>query len=155
MGNGSSRRDVGYRPGNPRSGPSPDLIAPAPSLDLPILVYHHVCARLYDHAVRQLKYLQDNGFHTVSFTDLADYFERGKPLPLHPVIISFDDGWENQLEYGFPILQKYHNTATFYVVTNYLDQKNFVTTEQLKTMIAADDHRLPLALPPEPDGRRF
>ena len=128
----------------PRSSLTPDLIAPAPSVDLPILVYHHVrpgststlfvSPEVFD---KQLEYLQYYGFHTISFTDLTDYFEKGKPLPQRPVIISFDDGWENQFEYGFPILQKYHDTATFYVVTNYLDHGNFMTTEQLKTMVAA------------------
>jgi peptidoglycan/xylan/chitin deacetylase (PgdA/CDA1 family) len=114
------------------------------SVDLPILVYHHVrpgsTSALFvspEEFDKQLKYLQDNGFHTISFGDLADSLEKGKPLPPHPVIISLDDGWENQFEYGFPILQKYHDTATFYVVTNYLDQGNFMTTEQLKTLVAA------------------
>jgi peptidoglycan/xylan/chitin deacetylase (PgdA/CDA1 family) len=129
----------------PRSSLTPDLIAPgARSVDLPILVYHHVrpgsTSTLFvspEEFDKQLEYLQYYGFHTVSFTDLADYFEKGKPLPRLPVIISFDDGWENQFEYGFPILQKYHDTATFYVVTDYLDHGNFMTTEQLKTMVAA------------------
>jgi peptidoglycan/xylan/chitin deacetylase (PgdA/CDA1 family) len=118
--------------------------APPRSVDLPILVYHHVqpgsTSTLFvspEEFDKQLKYFQDNGFHTISFTDLADYLEKGKLLPPHPAIISLDDGWENQFEYGFPILQKYHDTATFYVVTNYLDHKNFMTTQQLKTMVAA------------------
>jgi peptidoglycan/xylan/chitin deacetylase (PgdA/CDA1 family) len=114
------------------------------SVDLPILVYHHVrpgsTSALFvspEEFDKQLKYLQDNGFHTISFDDLADSLEKGKPLPLRPAIISFDDGWENQFEYGFPILQKYHDTATFFVVTNHLDQGNFMTTDQLKTLVAA------------------
>jgi peptidoglycan/xylan/chitin deacetylase (PgdA/CDA1 family) len=128
----------------PRSSLTPALIAPAPSVDLPILVYHHVrpgsTSTLFvspEEFDKQLEYLQYYSFHTISFADLADYFEKGKPLPQRPVIISFDDGWENQFEYGFPILQKYHDTATFYVVTDYLDHENFMTTEQLKTMVAA------------------
>ena len=128
----------------PPSSPTPDLIAPAPSVDVPILVYHHVrpgsMSTLFvspEEFDKQLEYLQYYGFHTISFIDLADYFEKGKPLPQRPFIISFDDGWENQFEYAFPILQKYHDTATFYVVTNYLNHGNFMTTEQLKTMVAA------------------
>jgi peptidoglycan/xylan/chitin deacetylase (PgdA/CDA1 family) len=118
--------------------------APAESVVVPILLYHHVrpgsTSALFvspEILDQQLEYLQYYGFHTISFTDLADYFEKEKPLPLHPIIISFDDGWENQFEYGFPILQKYRDTATFYVVTDYLDHPNFMTTEQLKTMVAA------------------
>jgi peptidoglycan/xylan/chitin deacetylase (PgdA/CDA1 family) len=129
-------------PGAGAAGPSPAALAR--SVDLPILVYHHVrpgsSSTLFvspEEFDNQLKYLRDNGYHTISFTDLADYLENGKPLPERPVIISLDDGWENQFQYGFPILQKYHDTATFYVVTNYLDHENFMTTEQLKTMVAA------------------
>ena len=124
--------------------PGPLAGASARSVVLPILVYHHVrpgststlfvSPEVFDE---ELQYLQYYGFHTISFTDLADYFEKGKPLPPNPTIISLDDGWENQFEYAFPILRKYHDTATFYVVTDYLDHGNFMTTEQLRTMVAA------------------
>src|SRR5262249_40054650 len=115
---------------------APDMIAAgAPSVELPILVYHHVrpgsTSALFvspEEFDKQLEYLQYYGFRTISFTDLADYFEKGKPLPQRPIIISFDDGWENQYEYGFPILQKYHDTATIYVVTDNLNHTNSIRT---------------------------
>lgn len=126
-------------------------VLPAPrAVDMPILVYHHVVpgrasgaegARTLfvtpDGFETQLKYLKDNGYQTVSFSDLADYLDYGTPLPEHPIILSFDDGWANQYQYAFPLLQKYGFTGTFYVVTGYLDHQNFMTVEQLKTMIAA------------------
>jgi len=119
---------------------------PAPqSVEVPILVYHHVvpgrsASVLFvppDTFEQQLKYLQDNGYRSISFDDLADCLEYGTPLPERPVILSFDDGWENQFTYAFPLLQKYGFTGTFYVVTGYLDHQNFMTVDQLKTMIAA------------------
>ena len=124
-------------------------ICPAPTppqaIELPILVYHHVVP---DHAPgvlfvtpdgfeQQLKYLQDNGYRSISFTELADALNYGAPLPDRPVILSFDDGWENQFQYGFPLLQKYGFSATFYIVSGYVDHQNFMTTDQLQTMIAA------------------
>jgi peptidoglycan/xylan/chitin deacetylase (PgdA/CDA1 family) len=127
----------------------PPMIAPR-AVEMPILVYHHVVpgrasgseeARLLfvtpETFEKQLQYLRDNNYHGVSFNDLADCLENGAPLPERPVILSFDDGWENQFTYAFPLLQKYRFTATFYVVTNYLDNDNFMTVDQLKTMIAA------------------
>jgi peptidoglycan/xylan/chitin deacetylase (PgdA/CDA1 family) len=126
-------------------------LVPAPrTVDMPILVYHHVVP---GHASGsemtrvlfvtpetfedQLKYLKDNGYQSVSFDDLADYLQYGIPLPDRPVILSFDDGWENQFTYAFPLLQKYGFTGTFYVVTEYLDRQNFMSVAELKTMIAA------------------
>jgi peptidoglycan/xylan/chitin deacetylase (PgdA/CDA1 family) len=121
------------------------IAEPPKSIDLPILVYHHVVPGRSASVLfvppeifeQQLGYLHDNGYHSVSFTELADCLEYGAPLPERPVILSFDDGWENQFQYAFPLLQKYGFSATFFVVTNYLDHQNFMTTDQLKTMIAA------------------
>lgn len=137
----------------PTEAPAPEAaeaeicpVRPAPSaIDLPILVYHHVVP---DHAPgvlyvtpdafeQQLRFLSDNGYQSVSFADLADSLEYGLPLPERPVILSFDDGWENQFQYGFPLLQKYGFGATFYIVSGYVDHQNFMTTDQLQAMMAA------------------
>lgn len=120
-------------------------LSPPQAIELPILVYHHVVP---DHAPgvlyvtpdgfeQQLKYLQDNGYQSISFTQLADALDYGARLPERPVILSFDDGWENQFQYGFPLLQKYGFGATFYIVSGYVDHQNFMTTDQLQTMMAA------------------
>jgi len=116
-----------------------------PAVDIPILVYHHVVpdhspGALYvtpDGFEQQLKYLRDSGYRSISFSELADALEYGAPLPERPVILSFDDGWENQFQHGFPLLQKYGFTGTFYIVSGYLDHQNFMTTDQLNTMMAA------------------
>jgi peptidoglycan/xylan/chitin deacetylase (PgdA/CDA1 family) len=128
---------------------SPPL-PPPQAIEIPILVYHHVmpgraagselARRLFvtpEILEEQLKYLRDDFYQAITFDDLADCLDYGKRLPERPVIISFDDGWENQFAYGFPLLRKYGFTATFFVVTNYLDHPNFMTTDQLKAMIAA------------------
>jgi peptidoglycan/xylan/chitin deacetylase (PgdA/CDA1 family) len=115
---------------------------------VPILVYHHlsqsvsggssalrrltVTAEIF---AQQMQYLQDNGYHVITFSDIADYFENGKELPNYPVIISFDDGWENQFEYALPSLEKYHYTATFFVITDYIGHPGFISWPQLQTLL--------------------
>ena len=115
---------------------------------VPILVYHHVSQSDPEgsHALRrltvtadifaqQMQYLQDNGYHVITFSDVADYFDHGKELPTLPVIISFDDGWETQFEYALPSLEKYHYTATFFVVTDYIGRPGFISWPQLHTLL--------------------
>src|SRR5579872_6083689 len=91
---------------------------PAPdghAIDMPILIYHHVVpgrspSLLFENPEsfeQQLKYLKDNGYHSVSFERLADNLEHGVALPERPVILSFDDGWDNQFNHAFPLLQRY------------------------------------------------
>ncbi len=114
---------------------------------LPILVYHIVrpsyptdsrAVRAIAHTPEvfdaQMKYLGAAGYRVVSFSDLENYFRNGSPLPPHPIIISFDDGWSDQFTYAFPILEKYHYTATFFVFTNPLGTKGFMTWDDLKVM---------------------
>ena len=115
---------------------------------VPILVYHHISQSASEGSpglrrltvtadvfAQQMQYLQDNGYHVITFTELADYFEHGKELPTLPVIISFDDGWETQFEYALPTLEKYHYPATFFVVTDYIGRPGFVSWPQLQTLL--------------------
>ena len=115
---------------------------------MPILVYHHMSQsdpegssglrRLTvtaDVFAQQMQYLQDNGYHVITFSALADYFDHGKELPTLPVIISFDDGWETQFEYALPSLEKYHYPATFFVVTDYIGRPGFISWPQLQTLL--------------------
>lgn len=58
-----------------------------------------------------LKYLNENGYHTIFAEQLTDFFEKGKELPKNPVILTFDDGYYNNYFYAYPILKKYNCKA--------------------------------------------
>jgi peptidoglycan/xylan/chitin deacetylase (PgdA/CDA1 family) len=130
-------------------GEKTPLLKTPRAIDIPIIVYHHVVPDqlgsqrtriLYvapDIFEQQLNLLRDNGYQSVSFSDVADCLEYGIALPERPVILSFDDGWDNQFNFGFPLLQKYGFTGTFFIVSGFLDHQNFMTTDQLKAMVAA------------------
>ncbi len=132
--------------------PSASAEKPAPpekrKTKVPILVYHHI--RLTADGSRglrrmtvtaevfgqQMKFLQDSGYHVISFSDVADYLEQGRELPTLPVIISFDDGWVTQYENALPFLSQYHFPATFFVVTDYIGHRGFFSWAQLQTLLA-------------------
>ncbi len=119
-------------------------------LNVPILVYHIVRPKYPsdDRAVRaialtphtfnaEMKYLGTAGYHIVRFSDLENYFRNGTTLPPNPIILSFDDGWSDQFVYAFPILKKYHYPATFFVFTNAIGHKGFLTWNELHQLLAA------------------
>ncbi len=116
---------------------------------VPILIYHSV--RPYYPGITnlvkeftvppdifddQMKYLKDNGFTVVTFDDVSAYFQNGTPLPAKPVMITLDDGWENQYIYAFPILKKYKYPGIFYVYPNAIGSKVFLKWPELKEMIS-------------------
>jgi peptidoglycan/xylan/chitin deacetylase (PgdA/CDA1 family) len=142
-----------------RFEPAAAVEATAHQADVPILVYHIVRPQ-YDSdsaSVRalaltpetfdaELAHLQESGYHVIGFRDLELYLASSTPLPGKPIIISFDDGWRDQFQYAFPILQKYHDTATFFVFTRAVGRPAFITWDQLRLMVSSGmtigDHSL-------------
>ncbi len=83
---------------------------------LPIIMYHGVLedtARQGPYVIspalleNDLAYLKEQGYETVVMQDLLDYVEKGAPLPEKPVLLTFDDGYYNNLAHAHPLLQKY------------------------------------------------
>lgn len=132
------------------ASPAPSAASTTPRVLLPILVYHIVRPNYPNDsaAVRalaltpgvfdaELAHLKDAGYHVVGFPDLEAYFASSTPLPRKPVVLSFDDGWYDQFRYAFPILEKHQDTATFFVFTNAVGRRKFLSWDDLRALVAA------------------
>jgi peptidoglycan/xylan/chitin deacetylase (PgdA/CDA1 family) len=64
---------------------------------------------LFDQQMRFCK----RHFDVISFTELEAALDGGAPLPRRPLIISFDDGYEDNYRLAFPILRDHGLSATF------------------------------------------
>ena len=119
------------------------------SIEVPILVFHVVrpsypsdskgvraIAQTPETFDAEMGYLDAAGYQVVSFDDLERHLADATPLPSHPVIISFDDGWRDQFEYALPVLEKYRYSATFFVFTNAIGRPGFFSWDDLKTLRA-------------------
>jgi peptidoglycan/xylan/chitin deacetylase (PgdA/CDA1 family) len=95
---------------------------------IPILMYHKVNPHASSGGLGlrvnpsdfdwEMHYLKTNGYHTVDLGAVVDHFQKGKKLPAKPVVITFDDGYQDNYQYAYPILKKYHFTATIFLVAN-------------------------------------
>lgn len=89
-----------------------DRPAAGASVQVPVLMYHDVSylgsgySKTPEIFKKQMQELKDAGFHTVFFSQLIDYVERGTPLPSKPIVITLDDGYRTNYEYVYPILQE-------------------------------------------------
>ena len=94
---------------------------------VPILMYHKVgtpppgskLAKLWVSAKkfrRQMAYLSDEGWHPIVFKDLYAHWDKGVALPSKPILITFDDGYQNNFTEAYPILRDFGFRATLYVV---------------------------------------
>jgi hypothetical protein len=74
---------------------------------------------------RQMAYLLDHGHHPVTLAEIARLLDGGKPVPTKAVVITFDDGYRNNLENALPILKEFGFRAVLFVVTNAAGKDNF------------------------------
>lgn len=85
-------------------------------VELPIIMYHSLLknTKLQNDFVispdifeADLKFFKENGYSTVTVNDIIDYTYNEKDLPEKCVMLTFDDGYYNNYEYAFPLLEKY------------------------------------------------
>jgi peptidoglycan/xylan/chitin deacetylase (PgdA/CDA1 family) len=125
---------------------------PAPTLPPvfvppPILMYHRVDVdRPGDRVGReltvspaqfeeQLAYLKANGIAGISMAQLEQRLELGDSLD-RAVVLTFDDGYADQYAYAVPLLRRYGDSATFYIVTGNVGRRGHVTWPELQAMAA-------------------
>ena len=73
---------------------------------------------------QQVKYLSDNGFHTVTMQMVYDFYAYGKKLPPKPILLTFDDGYVDNFTEALPILKKKNMTATVFPIANWIGKEN-------------------------------
>ena len=95
---------------------------------LPIIMYHHILKDEARHGEfiispddleKDLKYIKNNGYTTITDLDLIEYCENGTPLPEKPIMLTFDDGHLSYQEYVVPLLEKYNMKAIVSIVGAY------------------------------------
>lgn len=97
-------------------------------IKVPIIMYHSILKSQSGNYIihpetfeSDLKYIQNHGYTTITMTDLINYVYEDSPLPEKPIIITFDDGYYNNIGYALPLLQKYNMKAVISIVGDYTD----------------------------------
>ena len=123
--------------------PTPAALLPTPyrnisrTVEVPILMYHYISSPpegadkyrrdLSVHPERfraQMAYLHENGFTTIGFQELSNAIASNAQLPEKPIILTLDDGYIDNYENAFPILQEMGLKATFFLATGFIDDTN-------------------------------
>jgi hypothetical protein len=75
---------------------------------------------------KQLDALQQGGTTFLGIDDIIEIIDDEKTLPKRAVVITFDDGFKEQFELAWPILQRKGIPAIFYINTKPIEE-DFVT----------------------------
>ena len=104
----------------------------------PVVMYHAVSDQTWgleglflsqSHMEAQLKYLTENGYDPIFFSYLPHIDQYRKP-----VILTFDDGYNNNYTDLYPLLQKYNVKATIFVIPSSVGGQYSMTAAQIKEM---------------------
>lgn len=100
-------------------------------IEVPIIMYHSILkdiSRSNKYTItpstleEDLKYINTNGYNTITISDLISFVYDNKELPEKPIIITFDDGHYNNYGYVYPLLEKYNMKAVISIVGSYTDK---------------------------------
>ena len=109
---------------------------------IPVLTYHHVGSGsdwLYVSEAdfeRQLVYLREQGYTTISVAELAQGLSGRAKLPSRPIVLTFDDGYDDNYQAALPVLLRQGMRASFFVVTGKIGQPGYMSWQQAAKMQA-------------------
>ncbi len=102
-----------------------------------VLMYHRVHPE--PHALNvspegfesQIRFLREC-CHPLSLSEVVDALRHGRPLPPRAVVVTFDDGYRDNYQHAFPILQRYEVPATFFVTSGMIQAGRYFWWDQVR-----------------------
>src|SRR5919108_5180640 len=78
----------------------------------------------------QMDQLHELGYTVVDLQAVIDHYVDDKPLPSQAVLITFDDGYHDNLDNAAQVLRKYDYPAVLFVPIGYLDDRHPLPHEE-------------------------
>ena len=100
-----------------------------PKKGIPILMYHSVAHNNVFFTIKlktfekQMKYLKDKDYNVIKLSDLISFLGSNKELPKKTVVLTFDDGFEDNYTNVFPVLKKYNFPAAIFLITGLINKE--------------------------------
>jgi peptidoglycan/xylan/chitin deacetylase (PgdA/CDA1 family) len=111
--------------------------------DIPVLLYHRVGDTKGHMTVTAKRFatdlgnLREMGFATITLDLFRQYIvDPETPLPENPLMISFDDGYQDNYLNAYPLLREYGMTAAFYIITGMVGEEDRLTSAHIREMAA-------------------
>lgn len=120
-------------------------------LYVPVLMYHHVQPESVavqrgqtgltvdpSYFDQQMNYIATHGYTTITAEQLVLALRNHTGVPPKSIVVTLDDGYQDNFDYAFPIFQKYHLIGNLMVATGLLGgvgNNTYYTWDELKQMV--------------------
>jgi len=97
-------------------------------VDVPFRLNH----KIFDSQIRFLK----NNYNFISLNEYSNYVNGlTEKLPDYSLILTIDDGYEDNYLYAYPILKKYSIPATIFLSTDFVDKRSWLWSNKLEYIL--------------------
>ncbi|MCF0080033.1 polysaccharide deacetylase family protein [Streptomyces lomondensis] len=94
-----------------------------------------------DAFAAQMRLLDEGSFTPLTVGGLTAAWRGGQPLPVRPVLITFDDGYQGVHRHALPVLRELGFPSTLFVATGWLPGQHQIAGAALDTMLDWDEVR--------------
>jgi len=91
----------------------------------------HIEATYFEKIIKEFS----NYGNAISMNELLEIKENNKCIKENTFLVTFDDGFLNNLELAAPILKKYNVPATFYVTTDFVENNSMSWIDRIEFVI--------------------
>jgi len=108
-----------------------------------IMMYHRVCPKKDNWSLasinpevfeEQIQYFCRN-YEILSLEELTGYIKQGKRLPEKAAAFTFDDGYLDNYQYAYPVLNKYHVPAVIFLTTGHISSDKLFWFDKVSYII--------------------
>lgn len=109
----------------------------------PILMYHHIDGRAAEWKLsvapeqfeKQMKFLKEHNYQVMSLKTYIGKIKSGEKVRHKTVVLTFDDGYDNNYTEAYPVLKKYGFPATIFIQVDGIGRDGYMTEDQIRELI--------------------
>lgn len=121
------------------------IVQAASTVKVPILTYHYIASNPNpkdrqrdalsispDKFEAQMDYLSKNGYTPITLDTLYGIYNGQANAPAKPVVLTFDDGYDNFYTIAFPILRRFNFHAVAFIPTGLIGGSYYMNWNQIR-----------------------
>lgn len=111
-----------------------------PRYTVPILMYHSISYEngsffvTPENLAKQMEYIKRKGYEVITLDELVRSIKDKRRLKRNKVVITLDDGYEDNFIYAYPVFKKFGFAAIVFLPTDYMGRKGFLNWGQIRVM---------------------
>lgn len=115
----------------------------------PILMYHSLDGQITDTYAavnpivfeKQMDFIKKHNYNVILLDDYCQLLSEKKDIPGNSVIITFDDGYKNNLK-AIEILHRFHFPATIFLIVNKIGEKEYLSSDDISYFLKNTEVRI-------------